>query len=102
MGKKSTYKKLRQAAKELPTATRVVRVKMLGRLILEKDPNAKNKDGEPIDAKSYYMAPAPQKVNHYGAMKKAFKSGGLPNAVGYFKGVAEAAKKAGEEKEKAK
>lgn len=85
MGKNKKFKALRAAAKKLPTFIKDTKVRVTGQDLLDKNPDAKDSTGNPIYYKEIYLVTAPQKVNHYRAMKKAMSKEGMKGAVDYFK-----------------
>lgn len=61
---------MKQAAEKLPQGKQMI--KILGADMLKKDPLLKLPNGDAIDPKQYYMAPAPK--SNFRAVKKYFKN----------------------------
>jgi hypothetical protein len=68
--KKWKLKLMKQAAEQLPQGKQMV--KKLGADMLKENPLMKLPNGDTIDPKKYYMAPAPK--SNFRAVKKYFKN----------------------------
>lgn len=89
--KKRLLKEIRRASTLLPVYLQPTKVRVTGKEILEKNPNAKAGDGTAICADKIYLVDAQAPVNHTRKMKKLLREGGANAVDAYIMQMAETA-----------
>lgn len=84
MKDKKVLSKLRDIASKLPQIQIPQKVRVYGQMLLEKNNDAKDAQGNPIDAKKYYHVTVPVLKNHYKQMKRLFEEGGVDKVNEYI------------------
>jgi len=87
MANKKILKTLRQVNSKLPPISQPAKMKILGSEIIKHNPNATDSDGNQINADKVYSCDATVRKNHYRAMKKILKKGGVDEVNKYIKEI---------------
>jgi len=87
MANKKTLKSFREVSRKLPIVEQPTRMKVIGSEIIKHNPNAKDTEGNALDSEKVYSCDATMKKNHYRAMKKIFKKGGIESVNKYIQDV---------------
>ncbi len=85
--KKFDLKNIREVANKMPAYYQTTWVRRTVAEILADDPTATN-NGEPFNPEMTYLQQIMMPVNHYRAMKKLWKSGGIESVKKYIADMA--------------
>jgi len=73
--KKKKLKALREMANKIKPLTHIVYSRIFGRDLIENNPDAKDKDGKPIQLDKYYKVPTIKTKSTYRKLKKIYVEG---------------------------
>jgi len=80
-----TEKALKELAARLPVPQKVGKVPVTGKELIDRNPDAKDSSGNPVDPKLNYFHSYPPAVNHLRRMRKAYEEGGNAAVNKYLK-----------------
>lgn len=85
---KKDLRNLREVANAMPAYYQTTYVRVSGAETLKENSSAKDEKGEPLDPNVTYLQQVQMPVNHYRAMKKLLKSGGIEAVKKYISEMA--------------